>query len=198
MVIAVKLGGGDSDVNSRLRAAVDKVLFNNMIRDILNRVIVRGVGGDDDVNMEIIIYEGYGFGGTVIMIECLFDNRNRIVVEVRYVFSKCGGNFGIDGFVVYLFSKKGVIFFEKGDEDIIMEVVLEVGVEDVVIYDDGAIDVYIVWEEMGKVRDVLEAVGLKVDSAEVFMISFIKVDMDVEIVSKLMRLIDMLEDCDDV
>lgn len=198
LVIVVCLGGGDLVFNLCLCVVVDKVLFNNMICDILNCVIVCGVGGDEDVNMEIIIYEGYGSGGIVVMVECLFDNCNCIVVEVCYVFIKIGGNFGIDGFVFYLFSKKGVIFFEKGDEDIIMEVVLEVGVEDVVIYDDGVIDVYIVWEEMGVVCDVLEVVGLKVDVVEVLMILFIKVDMDVEMVLKLLCLIDMFEDCDDV
>ena len=181
LVTAAKLGGGDPDANPRLRAAVDKALSNNMTRDTLNRAIARGVGGDDDANMETIIYEGYGPGGTAIMIECLSDNRNRT-----------------DGSVAYLFSKKGVISFEKGDEDTIMEAALEAGAEDVVTYDDGAIDVYTAWEEMGKVRDALEAAGLKADSAEVSMIPSAKADMDAETAPKLMRLIDMLEDCDDV
>ena len=150
LVTAAKLGGGDPDANPRLRAAIDKALSNNMTRDTLNRAIARGVGGDDDANMETIIYEGYGPGGTAIMIECLSDNRNRTVAE------------------------------------------------DVVTYDDGAIDVYTAWEEMGKVRDALEAAGLKADSAEVSMIPSTKADMDAETAPKLMRLIDMLEDCDDV
>ncbi len=122
--------------------------------------------------METIIYEGYGPGGTAIMIECLSDNRNRTVAEVRHAFSKCGGNLGTDGSVAYLFKqKRGAISFEKGDEDTIMEAALEAGAEDVVTYDDGAIDVYTAWEEMGKVRDnALEAAGLKADSAEVSMI----------------------------
>ena len=163
LVTAAKLGGGDPDANPRLRAAIDKALSNNMTRDTLNRAIARGVGGDDDANMETIIYEGYGPGGTAIMIECLSDNRNRTVAEVRHAFSKCGGNLGTDGSVAYLFSKKGVISFEKGDEDTIME-----------------------------------AAGLKADSAEVSMIPSTKADMDAETAPKLMRLIDMLEDCDDV
>ncbi len=125
LVTAAKLGGGDPDANPRLRAAIDKALSNNMTRDTLNRAIARGVGGDDDANMETIIYEGYGPGGTAIMIECLSDNRNRTVAEVRHAFSKCGGNLGTDGSVAYLFSKKGVISFEKGDEDTIMEAALE-------------------------------------------------------------------------
>ncbi len=134
-----------------------------------------------------------------------------LAAEVRHAFSKCGGNLGTDGSVAYLFSKKGVISFEKGDEDTPSrkamktpswkqpwKPVLEAGAEDVVTYDDGAIDVYTAWEEMGKVRDALEAAGLKADSAEVSMIPSTKADMDAETAPKLMRLIDMLEDCDDV
>mgnify|MGYP000994019683 CR=1 FL=1 len=187
LVTAAKLGGGDPDANPRLRAAVDKALANNMTRDTLNRAIARGVGGDEDSNMETIIYEGYGPGGTAVMIECLSDNRNRTVAEVRHAFTKTGGNLGTDGSVAYLFSKKGVISFEQGDEDAIMEAALEAGAEDVVTFDDGAIDVYTAWEEMGKVRD-----------AEVSMIPSTKADMDAETAPKLLRLIDMLEDCDDV
>ena len=181
-----------------LEEAVDKALSNNMTRDTLNRAIARGVGGDEDANMETIIYEGYGPGGTAVMVECLSDNRNRTVAEVRHAFTKTGGNLGTDGSVAYLFSKKGVISFEKGDEDVIMEAALEAGAEDVVTYDDGAIDVYTAWEEMGAVRDALEAAGLKADNAEVSMIPSTKADMDAETAPKLLRLIDMLEDCDDV
>ena len=198
LVTAARLGGGDPASNPRLRAAVDKALSNNMTRDTLNRAIARGVGGDEDANMETIIYEGYGPGGTAVMVECLSDNRNRTVAEVRHAFTKTGGNLGTDGSVSYLFSKKGVISFEKGDEDTIMEAALEAGAEDVVTYDDGAIDVYTAWEEMGAVRDALEAAGLKADAAEVSMIPSTKADMDAETAPKLLRLIDMLEDCDDV
>ncbi len=198
LVTAARLGGGDPASNPRLRAAVDKALSNNMTRDTLNRAIARGVGGDEDANMETIIYEGYGPGGTAVMVECLSDNRNRTVAEVRHAFTKTGGNLGTDGSVAYLFSKKGVISFEKGDEDAIMEAALEAGAEDVVTYDDGAIDVYTAWEEMGAVRDALEAAGLKADNAEVSMIPSTKADMDAETAPKLLRLIDMLEDCDDV
>jgi len=198
LVTAARLGGGDAGSNPRLRAAIDKALSNNMTRDTLNRAIARGVGGDEDANMETIIYEGYGPGGTAVMIECLSDNRNRTVAEVRHAFTKTGGNLGTDGSVAYLFSKKGVISFEKGDEDAIMEAALEAGAEDVVTYDDGAIDVYTAWEEMGAVRDALEAAGLKADAAEVTMIPSTKADMDAETAPKLLRLIDMLEDCDDV
>ncbi|NMC22310.1 MAG: YebC/PmpR family DNA-binding transcriptional regulator [Serratia sp.] len=199
LVTAAKLGGGDPAANPRLRAAIDKALSNNMTRDTLNRAVARGVGGDDDTNMETIIYEGYGPGGSAVMVECLSDNRNRTVAEVRHAFNKTGGNLGTDGSVSYLFSKKGVISFAPGlDEDVVMEAALEAGAEDIVSYDDGAIDVFTAWESLGDVKDALEAAGFKSDSAEVTMIPSTKADMDADTAPKLLRLIDMLEDCDDV
>ena len=195
--MAAKSGGPDPDSNPQLRLMMDKARAANMPKDNIKRALDKATGAGGE-NYEEITYEGYGPGGTAIMIECLSDNRNRTVAEVRHAFSKCGGNLGTDGSVAYLFSKKGVISFEKGDEDTIMEAALEAGAEDVVTYDDGAIDVYTAWEEMGKVRDALEAAGLKADSAEVSMIPSTKADMDAETAPKLMRLIDMLEDCDDV
>lgn len=199
LVTAARIGGADAASNPRLRAAIDKALTNNMTRDTLNRAIARGAGGDDDANMETIIYEGYGPGGTAVMVECLSDNRNRTVSVVRHAFSKCGGNLGTDGSVAYLFSRKGVISFPPGaDEDRIMEVALDAGAEDVIAYDDQAIDVYTPWEELGKVRDALDEAGLPAESAEVSMIASVKADMDEQTAPKLLRLIDMLEDCDDV
>lgn len=199
LVTAAKLGGGDPGANPRLRAAIDKALSNNMTRDTLNRAIARGVGGDDDTHMETIIYEGYGPGGTAVMIECLSDNRNRTVAEVRHAFTKCGGNLGTDGSVAYLFTKKGVITYTPGlDEDRVMEAALEAGAEDIVSFDDGAIDVFTVWENLGDVKDALTAAGFEAETAEVSMIPSTKADMDEETAPKLLRLIDMLEDCDDV
>ncbi len=199
LVTAARLGGGDAGSNPRLRAAIDKALSNNMTRDTLNRAIARGVGGDEDTNMETIIYEGYGPGGSAVMIECLSDNRNRTVADVRHAFTKCGGNLGTDGSVAYLFSKKGVISYAAGiDEDTIMEAALEAGAEDVVSYDDGAVDVFTAWEEFGKVKDALDAAGLVAESAEVSMIPSTKAELDADTAPKMMRLIDMLEDCDDV
>lgn len=178
---------------------MDKALSNNMTRDTMNRAIARGVGGDDDTNMETIIYEGYGPGGTAVMIECLSDNRNRTVAEVRHAFTKCGGNLGTDGSVAYLFTKKGVITYAPGlDEDSVMEAALEAGAEDIVTYDDGAIDVFTAWESLGAVKDALTAAGFEAEAAEVSMIPSTKADMDAETAPKLLRLIDMLEDCDDV
>jgi len=201
LVTAAKLGGGDPGANPRLRAAIDKALANNMTRDTLNRAVARGVGGDDDTNMETIIYEGYGPGGSAVMVECLSDNRNRTVAEVRHAFTKTGGNLGTDGSVSYLFAKKGVISFapeQKLDEDTVMEAALEAGAEDIVSYSDGTIDVFTAWENLGDVKDALKAAGFKADSAEVSMIPSTKADMGADTAPKLLRLIDMLEDCDDV
>ncbi|MGL5551206.1 MAG: YebC/PmpR family DNA-binding transcriptional regulator, partial [Plesiomonas shigelloides] len=162
LVVAAKMGGGDVASNPRLRAAVDKALSNNMTRDTVNRAIARGVGGDDDSNMETIVYEGYGPGGTAVMVECLSDNRNRTVSEVRHAFTKSGGNLGTDGSVSYLFTKKGVISYPAGlDEDTVMEAALEAGADDVVVNDDGSIDVFTSPEDFGSVKDALDAAGLE-------------------------------------
>lgn len=199
LVTAARLGGGDAGSNPRLRAAVDKALANNMTRDTLNRAIARGVGGDDDSQMETIIYEGYGPGGTAVMVECLTDNRNRTVSEVRHAFTKTGGNLGTDGSVSYLFTKRGVISFAPGlSEDTIMDAALEAGADDVITYDDGAIDVYTTPEAFGEVKDALEAAGLTPEASEVALVPSTRADLDAETAPKLLRLIDMLEDSDDV
>ncbi|EEX51056.1 YebC like protein [Pasteurella multocida] len=198
LVTAAKLGGGDVSANPRLRAAVDKALSSNMTRDTINRAIDRGVGGGDDTNMETKVYEGYGPGGTAVMVECLSDNANRTISQVRPSFTKCGGNLGTEGSVGYLFSKKGLILISSGDEDIIMEAAIESGADDVQAQEDGSFEVYTAWEDLGSVRDGIEAAGIKVDNAEVTMIPSTTVELDAETAPKLLRLIDMLEDCDDV
>ncbi|CRL59758.1 YebC/PmpR family DNA-binding transcriptional regulator [Proteus mirabilis] len=199
LVTAARLGGGDPATNPRLRAAVDKALSNNMTRDTLNRAIARGVGNDENDNMETIIYEGYGPAGTAVMVECLSDNRNRTVSDVRHAFTKTGGNLGTDGSVSYLFTKKGVISYAPGvDEDAVMEAALEAGADDVETYDDGAIDVYTTPESFGEVKDAMDAAGFVAEAAEVSMIPSTKAELDIETAPKLMRLIDMLEDSDDV
>ncbi|STV40830.1 Probable transcriptional regulatory protein YebC [Klebsiella pneumoniae subsp. ozaenae] len=149
--------------------------------------------------METIIYEGYGPGGTAVMVECLSDNRNRTVAEVRHAFTKTGGNLGTDGFrLLPVQQRKALSPSRKAMKTLSWKRRWKAGAEDVVTYDDGAIDVYTAWEEMGAVRDALEAAGLKADAAEVSMIPSTKADMDAETAPKLLRLIDMLEDCDDV
>ena len=180
LVTAAKIGGGDVSANPRLRAAVDKALSNNMTRDTINRAIDRGVGG------------------TAVMVECLSDNANRTISQVRPSFTKCGGNLGTEGSVGYLFSKKGLILITEADEDALTEAAIEAGADDIQPQDDGSFEIYTAWEDLGSVRDGIEAAGFKVQEAEVTMIPSTTVDLDLETAPKLLRLIDMLEDCDDV
>lgn len=199
ITVAAKEGGGEIENNPRLRAAVDKALSNNMTRDTINRAVSRGAGGEGDDNMETVIYEGYGPGGTAVMVECMTDNRNRTVSGVRHAFSKAGGNLGTDGSVSYLFEKKGVISYAPGlNEDDVMEVALESGADDIDTADDGAIDVYTTPADFGAVKDALDAAGFKAENAEVSLIPSTKAELDAETAPKLLRLIDALDDLDDV
>ncbi len=199
LVVAAKQGGGNIEDNPKLRAIVDKALGANMTRDTINRAIARGAGGDDDSNMEEVTYEGYGAGGIAVLVECLTDNRNRTVAEVRHAFSKHGGNLGTDGSVAYLFERKGQIFYEEGvDEEQLMEAALEAGAEDVVTNDDGTAEVLTDWTEFMAVKEALEAVGLKPAGGEVAMIASTQTPLDLAGAEKIMKLIDRLEDLDDV
>ncbi|MGR6750235.1 YebC/PmpR family DNA-binding transcriptional regulator [Aeromonas veronii] len=195
---SARLGDADPANNPRLRAAVTAALTNNMTRDTINRAIQRGAGGGDGEQLETIVYEGYGPAGSAVMVECLTDNRNRTVAEVRHAFSKCGGNLGTDGSVAYLFSKKGLLTFVGVDEDALMDAALEAGADDVVTEEDGTIEVYTTPNDFGTVLDGLDAAGFKAQSAEVTMIPSTEAELDAETAPKLMRLIDMLEDLDDV
>ncbi len=198
LVTAAKIGGGDVNANPRLRTAVDKALAANMTRDTINRAIDRGVGGGDDTNMETRIYEGYGPGGTALIVECLSDNANRTISQVRPSFTKCGGNLGTEGSVGYMFSKKGLILILEGDEETLTDAAIEAGAEDIEPQEDGSFEITTAWEELGAVRDALEKAGYKLESAEVTMIPSTTVELDAETAPKFMRLVDMLEDCDDV
>lgn len=195
---SARLGDADPANNPRLRAVVAAALTSNMTRDTINRAIARGAGGGDGEQLETIVYEGYGPAGSAVMVECLTDNRNRTVAEVRHAFSKCGGNLGTDGSVAYLFTKKGVLTFVGADEDALMDAALEAGADDVVTEEDGTIEVYTTPNDFGTVLDGLEAAGFKPESAEVTMIPSTEAELDAETAPKLMRLIDMLEDLDDV
>jgi len=198
LVIAARAGGGNVDDNPRLRLAVDRAKSSNMPKDTMQRAIDRGVGGEGE-NLEEITYEGYGQAGVAVMVETMTDNRNRTVAEVRHAFTKFGGNLGTDGSVSYLFTKQGQITFEPGaDEDAIMEAALEAGADDVVTNDDESIDVVTAPEEFTAVKDALEAAGLEPANAEVTMVPSTSVDLDVETATKVMKLIDMLEELDDV
>jgi YebC/PmpR family DNA-binding regulatory protein len=198
LTVAARAGGGNPDENPRLRLAVDRAKSANMPKDTMQRAIDRGVGGEGE-NLEEITYEGYGQAGVAVLVETMTDNRNRTVAEVRHAFSKFGGNLGTDGSVAYLFTKQGQITFEPGvDEDAIMEAALEAGADDVVTNDDESIDVVTTPEEFANVKEALEAAGLEPVNAEVAMVPSTSVDLDVETGTKVMKLIDMLEDLDDV
>lgn len=195
---AARLGGGDPSANPRLRAAVATALSQNMTRDTVNRAIDRGTGGGDGVELETIIYEGYGPCGTAFMVECMTDNRNRTVSDVRHGFTKFGGNLGTSGSVAYLFTKKGVIEFESGDEDQIMEIALEAGADDVITNDDGSIEINTTPESFVDVLDAFEAAGLKPANAQVSQVASTEADVDLDHAETFMKLVDYLEDLDDV
>ncbi len=197
VTVAAKEGGGDIDSNPRLRLSVDKANGANVPKDTIERAIKRGAG--DGENYEEIRYEGYGPGGTAVMVDCMTDNRNRTASEVRHAFTKHGGNLGTDGSVAYMFQKQGIISFAPGvDEDAIMETALEAGAEDVVSNDDGSIDVITTPEEFTAVRDAIIASGHEPDNAEVTFNASTSAELDQETAEKLLRMVDTLEDLDDV
>ena len=192
-------GGGDLDSNPRLRLAVDKALAANMTRDTIDRAIKRGTGEGDDTNYEEIRYEGYGPVGTALMVDCMTDNRNRTVSEVRHAFSKCGGNLGTDGSVAYMFNKTGILTYPSGsDEDAIMEAALEAGAEDVQVNDDDSIDVITSAEEFINIKESMLAASLEPENAEIVQKADNEVNVELSDAEKIIRLIDMLEDLDDV
>ncbi|APC97864.1 YebC/PmpR family DNA-binding transcriptional regulator [Francisella frigiditurris] len=199
ITVASRLGGGDKDSNPRLRAAVATALANNMSKDTIERAIKKGAGGEEGGNLEEVRYEGYGPGGVAILVDCMTDNRNRTVGEVRHAFTKHSGNLGTDGSVSYMFNKKGIISFIEGvDEDTLMEVALEVGAEDVIAHDDGSIDVITTPQEFSDVQEALVEKGFNAESAEITFDADIKADLDLETAEKIIALIDRLEDLDDV
>lgn len=198
LTVSAKSGANPAD-NPRLRAAVEKALSENMKRDTIDKAIARGAGTNEADNYEEITYEGYGVGGVAFIVECMTDNRNRTVGEVRHAFSKRGGNLGTDGSVAYLFTRQGQISFEPGvDEDALMEAALEAGAEDVVTNDDGSVDVMTTFETYLGVKDALLAAGFSPVHAEITMVPSLTVPLDLEGAGKILGLVDMLEDLDDV
>ena len=199
LTVAAKAGGGNVDDNPSLRLAMDKAMGANMPKDTIKRAIERGAGGGEGVQMEEITYEGYAPSGVAVLVETLTDNRNRTVAEVRHAFSKCGGTLRTDGSVAYLFTKHGQITSEPGaDEEQVMDLALEAGAEDVVSNDDGSIDLFTAPEDFLAVEKAVQAAGLKPVNAELAMIASLVVELDVEAGEKAYRLVEMLEDLDDV
>jgi len=199
LTVAARLGGGDPNDNPRLRAVVDKALTANMKKDTIERAIERGAGGGDDNNYEELTYEGYGPGGVAFFVEVMTDNKNRTVAEVRNAFNKSGGNLGTDGSVAYLFTKQGIISYgPEVDGDKLMEAALEAGAEDLQEQDDGSYEIVTTPEEYLDVKESLVNSGLKPDNSEVTMVPATRVELDQEGAEKILKLIDTLEDLDDV
>jgi YebC/PmpR family DNA-binding regulatory protein len=199
ITVAAKMGGGDPNMNPRLRLAVDKAYENNMPKDNVERAIKRGVGGLDGVNYEEIRYEGYGIGGAAVIVDTLTDNRTRTVAEVRHAFTKHGGNMGAEGSVAFLFKHVGQLLFAPGtDEDKLMEAALEAGADDVVTHEDGSIEVLISPYEFSRVKTYLERAGFKAELGEVTMKPSTEAELAGEDAAKMQKLLDALESLDDV
>ncbi len=199
LVVASRQGGPSIDDNPRLRAGVDKALGANMTRDTIDRAIARGSGNSDSDNLDEIKYEGYAAGGVAVLIEAMTDNRNRTVAEVRHAFSKFGGNLGTDGSVAYLFERKGHLLFDSStDEDMVMELALDSGAEDVISHTDGLIEVTMTWEIFSAVRLVFEQSGFATIQADISMVPTSSVSLDPLGMEQVSKLVDALEELEDV
>ena len=199
IMVAARLGGGDPAANPRLRLAIDKAKAVNLPVDTVKRNIDKATGNLEGVSYEEIRYEGYGIGGAAIIVDCMTDNRVRTVAEVRHAFSKYGGNMGTEGSVAFQFKHCGQLVFAPGtSEDKVMEVALEAGAEDVITDDDGAIEVLSAPADFEAVKAALEAAGLKPEVAEVTWRAENPVDVAGEDAVRMQKLLDVIEDLDDV
>jgi YebC/PmpR family DNA-binding regulatory protein len=199
IMVAARTGGGDLAINPRLRLAVDKAKAANMPADTVKRNIDKATGNLEGVNYEEIRYEGYGIGGAAIIVDTMTDNRVRTVAEVRHAFSKLGGNMGTEGSVAFQFKHCGQILLAPGvSEDKVMEVALEAGAEDVITDEEGGIEVLTAPQDFEAVKNALEAAGLKAEIAEVTMRAENAIALAGEDAAKMQKLLDMLEDLDDV
>ncbi len=191
--------GADPTNNPALRSAIDKALGANMKRDTIDNTIKKAIGALDGVNYEDIRYEGYGPGGTAVLVDCLSDNRNRTVAEVRHAFTKAGGNLGTDGSVAYMFNKVGIISYSAAvDEDAVMEAAMEAGADDIVTHDDGSVDVLTSPEDYLAVKETMIEAGFEPENSAVTMQADNKTELDTAAAEKMLRLVDRLEDLDDV
>ena len=196
--VAARMGGGDEGANSRLRDAITKALKANMKRDTIDNAIKRGVGGLDGANMIHMRYEGYGPGGAAVLVDCLSDNKNRTVSEVRHAFTKHGGNLGTDGSVAYLFKEQGeILLAPTPDEEKAMDVAIDAGAIDVLV-EEGQIEVVTASDKYHAILVALQAANFEVEHSHITMRADIVIPMDAETAESLEKLIDMLEDLDDV
>jgi YebC/PmpR family DNA-binding regulatory protein len=199
ITVAARTGGGDPAHNPRLRVAIDKALNVNMTRDTIERAIQRGTGEIEGAHYEEIRFEGYGPGGVAVMVDCQTDNHTRTVSDVRHAFAKHGGHLGTDGSVAYLFKRLGVLHYAPGtNEDKVMEAALEAGAEDILTGDDGHIEVLMAPEVFPAVADAMTRAGLKPEHAEITQRPAIDVPLAGEDAEKVWKLIETLEELDDV
>jgi YebC/PmpR family DNA-binding regulatory protein len=199
ITVAARMGGGDPDMNPRLRLAVDKAQEANLPKDTIERAIKRGTGGLEGVNYEEVRYEGYGIGGAAVMVDCMTDNKTRTVADVRHAFAKHGGNLGTDGSVAFLFKHCGQMVFAPGtNEDKLMEAAIDAGAEDVVTNDDGSIEVVTAPNDFPRVREALQKAGFKPELAEVTMKPATENTLDGEDAQRMQKLLDAIESIDDV
>ena len=199
IVVAAKAGGSDLDGNPSLRAAVDKAKSQSVPKDAIERAVKRGAGELDNAEYEEIRYEGYGPAGVAIIVDCLSDNRNRTVADVRHAFTKAGGNLGQSGSVAYMFSSVGVLLYSpEHDEDTIMEAALESGAEDVIVADDGSIEVLTAPDEYVSVKQAMVDAGFEPEDSDLTMRASTNAELDIEDARKVLRLVDLLENSDDV
>ncbi len=199
IVVAAKAGGSDLDANASLRTAVDKAKSQSVPKDAIERAVKRGAGELDGSDYEEIRYEGYGPAGVAVIVDCLSDNRNRTVAEVRHAFTKAGGNLGQSGSVAYMFNNVGVLLYSpEHDEDIVMEAALDAGAEDIIVADDGSIEVLTTAEDYVAVKQTMTDVGLEPEDSELTMRASTNAELDLDDAQKVLRLVDLLEGSDDV
>ena len=199
IVVAAKAGGSDLDANASLRTAVDKAKSQSVPKDAIERAVKRGAGELDGSDYEEIRYEGYGPAGVAFIVDCLSDNRNRTVADVRHAFSKAGGNLGQSGSVAYMFTSLGVLIYSpEHDEDAVMEAALEAGAEDVLVADDGSIEVLTAAEDYVAVKQAMTEAGLEPEDSELTMRASTNAELVLDDAQKVLRLVDLLESSDDV
>jgi YebC/PmpR family DNA-binding regulatory protein len=199
ITVAAKLGGSSLEGNPRLRLAVDKAYGANLTKDTVERAVKRGAGELEGVDYEEVRYEGYGIGGAAVVVDCLTDNKQRTVSEVRHAFSKYGGNLGTDGSVAFLFKHCGTLLFAPGtNEEKLMDAALEAGAEDIVTNDDGSIEVVTGPYDYVNVKDALAKAGFATEHGEVTMRAMNPVEFSGDDAAKMQKLLDALEGLDDV
>ena len=199
ITVSARMGGGDAGTNPRLRLAMDKAYANNMPKDNVERAIKRGTGDLEGVNYEEIRYEGYGIGGAAVMVDCMTDNRTRTVADVRFAFTKNGGNMGAEGSVAFLFTHCGQMVFAPGtNEEKLMEAAIDAGADDVVSNEDGSIEVLTPPHDFHTVKTGIEKAGFKPEIAEVIMKPTIENVVTGDDAVKMQKLLDALEALDDV